>query len=215
MSGRSSVRELVAIGLVLAGCKAGKPDADPVAAAALAAKLISNVPNAGGVRVCTPEDYAPGGFTITHLSALRLAKQPISDTPEHKDWINPPELDAPAVRTLLDPAADPDAQRAAAGEMLAAPYLLVYRVENVNAPMALELKEPKRSTIGTRLIRYEQTGKPTCVQVFLFQSTKKVSDWAIDKSDMTLIDPKVSKVLRDDLNAVYIAKAPRPAPAPQ
>ena len=208
------MRELVAIGLVLASCKPGKPDADPAAAVALAAKLVNNVPNAGGVRVCTPEDYAPGGLTITHLSALRLAKLPISDTPEHKDWINPPELDAPAVRTLLDPAADPDAQRAAAGEMLAAPYLLVYRVENVNAPMALELKEPKRSTIGTRLIRYEQTGKPTCVQVFLFQSTKKVSDWAIDKSDMTLIDPKVSKVLRDDLNAVYIAKAPRPAPPP-
>ena len=91
--------------------------------------------------------------------------------------------------------------------------LLVYRVDNVDAPMALAVKEPKRSTIGTRAIRYEQTGKATCVQLFFFQSTKKVSDWAIDKNDMALIDPAVAKVLRDDLTEVYKATAPRPATA--
>ncbi len=214
MSVRSSVRELALAALLVACGKSNKVDGDPAVVAALATKIIQNAPNAGGVRVCKPEDLGPGGFALTQLSALKLAKMPIPKDSEHAEWINPPDLEAPAVRTLLDPSADPEAQRAAAGEMLAAPYLVDYRVDNVDAPMALGVKEPKRSTVGTRLIRYEQTGKPTCIQLFFFQTTKKVSDWAIDKSDMATIDPKVAKVLRDDLAAVYLKKAPRPGDPP-
>ena len=63
-----------------------------------------------------------GGATMTWRTLLVLAGAPIAKDPEHAEWINPPELDAPAARTLVDPKADPTAARQAAAALLAAPF---------------------------------------------------------------------------------------------
>lgn len=221
MSGRSSARDLVGIAcaVALAGCgkhAAKKPEADPAAVSKLAAKMANNTPTPAAVRECTPKDL-DGGLPMTFRSLLLLGKQKLPTRPEEKDWINPTELDAPAVRTLLD-GKDEKARRQAAAELLAAPSFTVYKVDYVNAPMALGVKELKIGTIGTRVIRYEKTGVPSCVQVFFFQNTQKTSDDAIAVSDKAQIDPAVAKILRDDLHAQYVKLAPRgtanAAPAP-
>src|SRR5882672_2534176 len=83
------------------------------------------------------------------------------------------------------------ARREAAAVLLAAPAYVVYKVDDVNAPMALAVKELKIGTIATRVIRYANTGVPDCVTVFYFQNTKDKSDWAISVSTKALIDPAV------------------------
>ncbi len=221
MSGRSSARELgrfaglagLACGLAACGKSAPKkPEADPAAVGKLAARMANQTPTPAAVRECTPGDLA-GGPTLTFRALLQLGHQKIPTRPEEQDWINPTELDAPAVRTLLD-SKDQTAQRQAAAELLAAPFWIVYKVDYVNAPMALQVKELKIGTIGTRVIRYEKTGLPSCVQVFFFQNDKKVSDDAIALSDKAQIDPAVAKILRDDLRQQFIKLAPRGSATP-
>jgi hypothetical protein len=154
---------------------------------------------------------------MTYLTLARLAQLPIPKDPEHADWINPPDLDSPAARALLDANGESDARGEAAGELLAHPLWIVYRVDMVNAPIALGIKELKIGTVGTRIIRYDQTGHPTCVRTFYFQNDKAKSDWAIQESDKTLIDPAVAKAMRDDLAEQFVKLVPRgsaPTPAP-
>jgi predicted small lipoprotein YifL len=210
MSARSSARSALALVTALAACgKSGpkKPEADPAQVSKLASKMAHEIPSPAAVRDCTPQDL-DGGTTMTFRSLMLLAKLKLPDRPEESDWINPPELDSPSVRTLLEPK-DTTAARQAAAEFLAAPFYIAYRVDHVNAPMALGIKELKIGTIGTRVIRYEKTGLPGCVIVFNFQNDPKVSDDAIEVSDKANIDPAVAKILRDDLTQQWIKQAPR------
>jgi len=172
--------------------------------------MAREVPTVAAVRDCTEADLA-GGATMTFRTLMVLGDHKLSDQPEEAAWINPPELDAPAVRTLVDPAAKPKAARQAAAELLAAPFWVAYKVDMVNAPLALGVKELKQGTVGTRVIRYEKTGIPSCALVFFFQNDKAVSDDAIAKTDKAVVDPEVAKMLREDLIAQYIKLAPRGA----
>ncbi|HEY5945874.1 MAG TPA: hypothetical protein VIV40_10310 [Kofleriaceae bacterium] len=211
MSGRSSRRELVVLVAALAACGKsggkGKPELDPAVVSKLAAKMAHEVPTPAAVRECTTADF-DGGMPLTFRSLMLVGGLKLPDRPEESEWINPPELDAPAVRTLLANK-DKTAVRQAAAEMMAAPFWIAYRVDYVNAPMALGVKELKIGTIGTRVIRYEKTGLPACVMVFNFQNDQKISDDAIEVSDKANIDPAVAKILRDDLTQQWIKQAPR------
>jgi len=202
----------------VAPAKGWSNGATPKAAAglavkALAAKMAHEVPTVAAVRDCTTDDLT-GGATMTFRTLMVLGDQKLNDQPEEAAWINPPELDAPAARTLVDPATKPLAARQAAAELLAAPFWVAYKVDMVNAPMALGVKELKQGTVGTRVIRYEKTGLPSCALVFFFQNDKAISDDAIAKSDKAIIDPAIAKMLREDLIAQWIKQAPRGAPTP-
>jgi hypothetical protein len=210
MSGRSSLRNALVIACSLAACgKRGptKPEADPAEVKKLAAAMLREVPTPAAARDCTPKDLE-GGLPMTFRALTLLGGLTPASRPEDEAWINPPELDAPAVRTLLD-SKDTTAKRQAAAELMAAPAWIAYKVDYVNAPMALGIKELKIGTIGTRVIRYEKTGIPGCVLVFNFQNDQKISDDAIEVSDKPVIDPAVAKILRDDLTKQWITQAPR------
>ncbi|MCE9573504.1 MAG: hypothetical protein K8W52_10125 [Deltaproteobacteria bacterium] len=215
MSGRSSAREWALIAL-LAGCGSSGaappavPEADPAKVTAWAAAMLTNAPTLGMVRDCAAADLR-GALPLTQNSLLRLAGKPLTPDPEHADWLNPPELDAAPVQVLLAAAPGSPAARQAAAAVLAAPAALVYRVDNVDAPLALGVKELKRGTVGARIIRYEK-GAPVCVQVFFAQNDREVSRKAIEASDRAIVDPKVAAGLRADLTARYLATAPRVTP---
>lgn len=198
----------------VAACKKSSapknPEADPKVVKTLAAKMAREVPTPAAVRECTEADLA-GGAPMTFRTLMILGDHKLSDQPEEAAWINPPELDAPAARTLVDPATKSKAAREAAAELLAAPFWVAYKVDMVNAPLALGVKELKQGTVGTRVIRYEKTGIPSCVLVFFFQNDKAVSDDAIAKTDKATVDPAVAKMLREDLIAQWIKLAPRGA----
>ncbi|MCX5742535.1 MAG: hypothetical protein NT062_08570 [Proteobacteria bacterium] len=183
----------------------------------LAKFMIDNVPRPGVAPDCKDEDYV-GGYPLTHLTLLKLGKGLYKEDAEHADWINPAQLDAPSARVLLDPKASADDKAYAAGEFTNAKFFVVYRVENADAPMALGVKDPKISTISTKIIKYgnrDQPGKetiPVCARAFSFQNTKEKSDWAIEKSDKALIDPVVAAAMRDDLTARWLELAPKVTP---
>ena len=151
---------------------------------------------------------------MTFRTLMQLGDQKLSDQPQESAWINPAALDAPAARVLAEPKPDAPkkAARQAAAELLAAKFWVTYKVDLVNAPMALGVKELKIGTVHTRVIRYEKTGLPSCVLVFNFQNDRAVSDQAIEISDQAAIDPAVAKLLREDLVAQYIKLAPRTTP---
>jgi hypothetical protein len=183
-----------------------KPTADPAKVRALAAQMIHNTPAMAAVPSCKDTDFVAGSVTITSRSLELLAQEPVPKDPEHADWINPTELDAPAVKAILSDA-NP---REAAAELLAAKTWMVYRIEMVNAPIALAVKELKIGTVGTMLIEYDNAGHPTCERPFYFQNDKAKSDWAIANSDHTVIPPEVVQAMRDDLHAQFLKLAPRP-----
>lgn len=235
MSGRSSVRDLVTLAAALAvtaacgksGAGKAKPEADPAEVAKLAARMLREVPTPAAVRECVPGDF-DGGVAMTWRTLTQIGGGKLPTRVEDQEWINPHELDAPAARTLADSASpagsagsaatnsagkDKKLVRQAAAELLAAPSWIVYKVDYVNAPMALGVKELKIGTVGTRIIRYEKTGQPACVQVWFFQNDQKISDDAIAVSDKAAIDPAVAKILRDDLVHQFITQAPRPGAA--
>lgn len=203
MSGRSSLRSAL---VVLAACGHGapkQPEADPAAVKTLAKKMADSVPAPAAARLCTKADYQ-GIPTLTFRTLLQLAGEPLMPNPEHADWINPPGLDSDAVHAVGS------GDRHAAATLLAAPGWLVYKVDMVNAPIALGVKELKIGTIGARAIRFNtKTGLPDCVEVFYFQNDQAKSDWAISKSDRAVIDPAIAKAMRDDLTAQYLTHAPR------
>ena len=177
--------------------QAKRPDGDPAKIEALAKRMIVNVPVPAAARQCSIGDLLGTQLTIT--TVLRLAHDPVPERFEYADWVNPPELDAPEARVLLDPKATEEDRRAAAGTLLAAKTFIVMKPEMVNVPLALEVKEMKRGALGMRAIGYDAAGTPTCIHVFTVRNDKAVSEWAMDKSDKAIIDPAIAKALRDDL----------------
>lgn len=203
MLARSSARSLALAGAALAGAACStthKPEADPARLVPIMKAIDKNTPAPGGAPVCKPEQLV-GGATLTQLTVLKLGKEPPNPGPARADWINPPELDAPAARELLDPKTDETTQRQAAYELLSAPFFVVYRIDMVDAPMALGIKDLKRGNVGMRALRYDRKGQIECVKVVVFQNSVEKSDWAIVKSNLAVMDPKVSEALRDDLKA--------------
>lgn len=199
MSARSSVRDLAIAAAALAtACTTHKPEADPKRLVPIMKAMDKNTPAPGGAPVCKPEQMV-GGATMTQVTLLKISGDPANPGPEREDWINPPELDVPAARELIDPAASETTKRQAAYELLSAPFFLVYRIDIVDAPMALGVKDLKRGTVGSRVLRFDRKGDIECVKVLTFQSSREKSDWAILKSNLPAIDPKVAEALRDDL----------------
>lgn len=200
--------------LVLLGAACARkaaPQADPAAAKARADAIRLAAPNPGAVGKCTDEDLATG-LPMTQNTLLRLAGATVDDDAEHAPWVQPPELDGAPARVLLDGAASDTARREAAAAFLAAPGYLVYRIDNVDAPLALGVKELKRGTVSARIIRHHPNGDAACVRVFLWQNSKERSEWAIKKSDRALVDPEVSAALQTDLKEQLLLKVPRPRP---
>jgi len=214
MSGPSSPRNFVLLLAAVAACRSTpkQPEADPALVKALAAKMAQNMPAPQVARPCQPKDYV-GLPTLTYRTLLQLADLPIKADPDHSEWINPPQLESPIVHDLT--GTDVTAQRRATALMMGVPAWVIYKVDLVNAPMALGIKELKIGTIGGRAIRFGRNGLPECVEIFYFQNDQKVSDDAISKSDRAIIDPAIAKILRDDLAQQYLMHAPRaPAAAP-
>lgn len=180
---------------------------DPAHVTTRAAEIARDVPVPGGVRDCKPDELA-GGVAMTERALMTLAKLPIGDAPELADWTNPPELDSQATRALLDPKSDERAIQSAAADWLLAPFYVVYRIDIVNAPMALGIKDLKIGTLGGRVFRYDRAGHPVCVVVFNVQNDKAVSDLAIKKSDRAMIDARIVNALREDLTHQYLIGAP-------
>jgi hypothetical protein len=215
MSARSSLHNVALVGLLLAAC--GKnapppPEADPAKVVDVAHKMTLNMPGMAAVRECKPDDYQ-GVLPLTWRSLLLLANEKPSAEPRDAEWINPVDLDAAPVRALLD-SKDTTSKRRAAASILAAKAYLLYKVDVVNAPMALGIKELKTGTVLTRIIRFERDQTPTCIAMLDFQNVQAKTDWAISVSDKQVIDPAVAKALRDDLAAQYVINAPRPTAIP-
>lgn len=209
MSARSFARDLGIAACVLAtACStAHKPEADPARLVPIMKAMDKNTPAPGGAPVCEP-DQMVGGATLTQVTLLKIASEPANPGPEREPWINPAELDAPAARELIDPAAGEATKRQAAYELLSAPFFLVYRIDIVDAPMAIGVKDLKRGTVGARVLRYSPKGDIECVKVLTFQSSLEKSDWAILKSNLPTIDPKVAEALRDDLHDQLLKHVP-------
>lgn len=191
-----------------------KPEANPKRLVPIMQAIDKNTPAPGGAPECDPEQMI-GGATMTMVTVLKLAGEEANVGPTREDWINPSELDSPAARELIDPATDDNTKRQAAYELLSAPFYLVYRVDLVDAPMAVGIKDLKRGAVASRVLRYDRTGKIECAKVMMFQQTLEKSDWAILKSNLPAIDPKVRDVLRDDLRELmlkYVAALGRPKP---
>jgi hypothetical protein len=212
MSARSSARELAvvaALGLALGGgaglgCGKQGPQGDPAAFVALANRMLDNVPTPGAPEC--PGEQILGGATMTARTLLQVTKRKVDETPERREFVNPPELDVPAVRVLLDDKASERDRRAAAAELAAAPFYLVYIIDHIDVPMALGIKELKRGIAGGRALKYDKRGNLQCVRVFLWENAKAVSDAAIAKSDRAVIDPAIAKQLRDDLTAQLLKR---------
>lgn len=209
MSARSFVHELcVAGGVLVAACSTSqKPEADPARLVPIMKAMDKHTPAPGAAPDCKPEQMV-GGATMTQLTLLKIANEPPNKGAERAEWINPPELDSPAARELIDPKVDETTRRQAAYELLSAPFFLVYLIDIVDAPMALGVKDLKRGTVGSRVLRYDTKGNIVCVKVVNFQNTLEVSDEAILKSNLAVMDPKVAATLRDDLRAQLLRRVP-------
>lgn len=187
------------------GCGGKKvPEADPAAFVALAGTMLNNVPPPGATPCDGPQVL--GGATMTMRTLLDIAKRPYEDRPERRDFVNPPELDVPAARVLLDPKASERDRRRAAAELAAAPFFLVYNIDHVDVPMALGFKELKIGIASGRALRYDRKGNLECARVFSWHNDEKVSEDAIAKSDKAVIDPAIAKLLRDDLTAQLLKR---------
>jgi len=209
MSARSSLHELVVLALVTSACssKAKAPEADPAKFVAIAKQMAKTFPGPG-MKECDGKDVV-GGATFTATTFFQIAESKFdTQKPEYQEYVNPAELDSPAARTLIDAKASETQKRQAAAELLSAPFYLVYHVDLVNAPMALEIKELKRGTVGARAVRFDKTGNAQCVRVFYWQNDKALNDAAIAKSNKATMDPAVAKELRDDLRAQMLKRIP-------
>jgi hypothetical protein len=198
----------LALAALLLGCAAScgskVPETDPATITALAKTMLGNVPTPGAPN-CSGEQVL-GGVSMTMVTLLQLGQEKVRDIPERQPWSNPPELDAPAARVLLDEQASKTAKRRAAAELTAAPFYLVYLIDHIDVPMALGIKELKRGGASGRALRYDKQGRLECVRVFLWSNDKAVSDEAIARSNKALIDPAVAKRLRDDLTAQLLRR---------
>jgi hypothetical protein len=186
---------------VLVACGGGSsgPEADPQQVTTLAATILDNLPVPAAVPECKPADLE-GTYPLTGATVTQLAKRPLRKESEAEDWINPPELDYPSARVLLDGSADDKAKRRAAGELLAAKGYVIYRADLVDIPIGAGMKELKRGYAGFRAIRVDPKGKPSCATVFAVKNSWKVSEWAQDQVEKsTKVPPDVQQKVRDDL----------------
>ncbi len=211
MSVRSFAHSAPLLLLAVTACGSKKPEADPAKVQQLAKAMANNPPPFAGMRACVTADFLQPSMSQPTL--LRLAKEEVPDTPERAAWMNPPEVDVPYARVLVE-ASDEKLRRQAAAEFLAAKAYLVYRVDMVNVPMALAVKELKRGAVGIRAIGYDMTGNPICVKPFTVQNDKAKSNWAMQTSDKAVIDPAVAQALRDDLKVQLLAKIDQLRTAP-
>ncbi len=207
MSARSFAhRSSPALGIVLALVACGgtsKPEADPKKVQELANTMANNPPPFAGMRACQSEDYRLPAMTQPTL--LKVAHQEVPATAERLPWMNPPEVDVPYARVLID-STDEKLRRQAAAEFLAAKGYMVWRVDMLDVPLALEIKELKRGAVGIRAIGYDMTGNPVCVKQFTVQNDKAVSESAMQRTDKARVDPKIAQELRDDLKVQLLAK---------
>ena len=206
MSARSSAPSTAAVALAIAAAACStkhKPEADPARLKPIMRAIDRNAPAPGAVPMCKPEQMI-GGATLTQVTVLKLGEDTANPGAERADWINPPELDSPAARELIDPATDETTKRQAAYELLSAPFFLVYRIDLVDAPMALAIKDLRRGFVNGRALRYTPAGDIVCARVMIVAQTLAKSDWAIIKSNLPTIDPKIAQELRDDLRAQFL-----------
>ena len=211
MSARSSLHSvlplLVAVAVGGCGKQAKAPEADPARFSVIAKRMAQTFPGPGA-KECDGKDVV-GGATFTGTTFLAIADSKYDTTkPEFQEYVNPHELDSPAARALIDPKATETQKRQATAELLSAPFYLVYYVDLVNAPMAFEIKELKRGTVGARAVRFDKAGNAQCVRVFYFQQDKELSESAIKRSNKALIDPAIAKELRDDLRVQMLKRIP-------
>jgi hypothetical protein len=207
MSARSSALEVAAVVVAVAACsKAAKlPEEDPAKVTALAKAMIDNVPTPGAWKACKFEELI-GGATLTRRTMLELAKQPIDPkSNELQEYVNPPELDSPAARVLIDNT-DQTELRQAAAELLAAPFYLVYHIDLVDVPIPIGVKDFKRGYVGARALRYDKTGRLACAMTFVWTNSPAKQKWAVEISDKPLIDPAVAKEMQQDLRAQMLVR---------
>jgi len=203
MSARSFAHSSLAL-VALVGCGGkSKPEADPAKVQAIANQMANNPPPLAGMRACEAADFALPAMTQPTL--LKLAHQEIPATAERLPWMNPPEVDVPYARVLID-SADEKLRRQAAAEFLAAKGHMVIRIDMLDVPLALEIKELKRGAVGARAIGYDMTGHPICVKPFTVQNDKALSESAMQRSDRARVDPAIAQELRDDLKVQLLAK---------
>jgi len=178
--------------------------------------MIANSPVPAAVPACSAQDLSGAvkmTFRTLQLIAGRTANRTSTET---LDWANPTALDSAAAQSLLSPNGGVEHMRQAAGELLRAPSWIVYRVDLVNAPMALGIKELKTGTMTGRVIRYDRgSARPTCVTQWGVQNSPEKTDWAISVSTKSYIDPAVALVLREDLVAQYLSHVSSSAPTPK
>ncbi len=202
MSARSSTRRGSLLLIALAACGSKKPEGDPAKVAEIAKAIAANPPPFAGVRKCTAADFAHP--SMSQVTLLRLAKEDVPDTHERVGWMNPPEVDAPYARVLVE-SKDDKQRRQAAAEFLAAKAFMIIRVDLLDVPLALELKELKRGAVGIRAIGYDQAANVTCTTPFTVQNDKEKSEWAMKTSDKARVDPAVAQALREDLKVQLLA----------
>lgn len=218
LSPREAAAGVIAAMVVVGGCQTTpQPEADPADVQALSARMIANSPVPAALPACSAAELrAP--VTVTFRTLRLLAGQTVDPSAhDTADWVNPTALDASPAHTLLEGNAEAIRKRRAASVLLAAASWIVYRVDLVNAPMALGVKELKTGTVTGRIIRYDrQSSRPTCVTQWGVQNSRDKTQWAISASNKPYIDPAVMQVLRDDLVTRIIAQVQGgPAPAPR
>lgn len=192
---------------LLAACgksAAKAPEADPAAVKKLAAWMLKSVPVPAAVRDCKDEEMV-GGATMTKVTLAALAGQPLDKRPEHEEYVNPPELDSPAARQLIE-SQDPALQRQAAGELMLAPFFVVYNIDLVDTPLPMGIKDFKRGHVGARALRYDQKGNIQCQNVFLWTNHPDKQAWAIKMTDKPLVDPAVKLEMQKDLRAQMLVR---------
>jgi hypothetical protein len=205
MSARSSLRSVALASLLVAcGNKSSAPEADPAKVKTLAKLMIENTPAPAAVPACTTAQL--GATVLTARTLIQLAENEMPNRPERAEWCNPPELDDPAARVLVDPAADATAKREGAAKLLGGTGFIIIRPETIDVPLALGFKELKRGAFGLRALGYDKAGNATCVTVFNIKNDKAVSEWAMDQSDKAEVDPAIAKALQQDLKKILIAK---------
>jgi len=167
--------------------------------------MLQRTPAPAGAPTCKPEEMV-GGATITSRTLHELAGSPVPTEATHAEWTNPLELDSPAARTLVTANASSTERRRAAAELLAAPFVLRYLVDNIDAPLALGTKSLKQGYLAMRAIKYDPTGKVTCVFVFYVENDEARGQWAIDMTDMPTVSKEVQDAMQADLRQQLIKR---------